>query len=142
MKTRLGFVSNSSSSSFIIIDAKNGYDKIETEELNNALGQNDFGWEIDDYKSIHSRINFAYLQALYHDFEKQEDLIKMIEEVIKDNSNVKEIKWGINLDNSYIDHQSNASEGKNIEMFESKQMMKDFIFGKDSYIHTDNDNHL
>lgn len=142
MKIRLGFVSNSSSSSFIVIDAKNGYDKIETEELNNALGQNDFGWEIHDYKSIHSRINFAYLQALYHDFEKQEDLIKMIEEVIKDNSNVKEIKWGINLDNSYIDHQSNASEGKNIEMFESKQMMKDFIFGKDSYIHTDNDNHL
>ena len=73
----------------------------------------------------------------------------MLEEVIKENSDITNIIYCISddIDNTenkqwgYIDHQSAACEGENIEMFENKRKLKDFIFGIDSYIHTDNDNH-
>jgi vesicle coat complex subunit len=69
----------------------------------------------------------------------------MLDKVIKENSNIKELIYCIGDYNSknwgYIDHQSNACESENIEMFENEETLKDFIFGRSSYIHTDNDNH-
>jgi len=41
---------------------------------------------------------------------------------------------------SYIDHQSSASEGQNIEMFESEISLFNFLFSSDSSIQTGNDN--
>ena len=163
MKIRLGFVSNSSSSSFVIIDASRGYDSLEGTTLNigPGLGDAEFGWGPEKVEGIGARINFAYLQANYAEpiidplLEKAKKVVyghsneyfAMLEEVIKENSHVQEIvsdfekdKWGA-FDNGYIDHQSSAREGKNMEIFESKEMLRDFIFGKASYIQLDNDNH-
>lgn len=64
----------------------------------------------------------------------------MIVEVIKENSEVEVVEYALDED-SYIDHQSAAYEGENEEIFENKQKMKDFIFGRGSYIQLDNDNH-
>jgi hypothetical protein len=139
MKIRNGFISNSSSTSFVIINAKTGY-----EELNptyddiyivGASGESEFGWGPDTIYDIHSRINFAYLQAIV--LKKEE----MLEEIILKNSNIKKIEYSKNIKEGYIDHQSSASEEKNIEIFENKKNLKNFIFGKDSFIELDNDNH-
>lgn len=162
----MGFVSNSSSSSFVIIDANRGYENIDDSilEVDSNFGRRDFGWGPEKITDIGSRITFSWIQAMHmkedHDplveqilIVKNESLnpyLNMLEEVIKENSNVKEIEWKISIeydDNdkdkewAYIDHQSSAEEGCNTEMFESKQKLKDFIFGKDSYIQLDNDNH-
>jgi len=70
MKIRQGFVSNSSSSSFIIINELNGpIDNGAT--LNNDVlivgmkGKKYFGWEQEKSYDFNSKLNFAYLQLLY-----------------------------------------------------------------------------
>lgn len=146
MKIRSGFVSNSSSSSFIVINAQHGYEFPTFNEnliVDSSLGEIEFGWGPDTIYSVGSRITFSYIQALY---ANKKEWIEMLEKVIKENCNVKTISWDISIDYrdhdyAYIDHQSSAEEGQNIEMFESEQKLKDFIFGTDSKIELDNDNY-
>jgi hypothetical protein len=147
MKIKTSFIPNSSSSSFIVIDAFDGYKELHCDEnliVNSDFGETEFGWGPDVIKDIGSRIIFSYLQTYYGNNKKWLD---MLESVIKENSNVKTIEWKIiydcndnNLVWSYIDHQSSAEEGINIEMFENKNNLKDFIFGRGSKIVLDNDN--
>lgn len=70
MKYRVGFVSNSSSSSFVVIGEK----LIDKEHMKNYYtdgiwnsysgGETKFGWGPEDYGYVHDRVNFAFLQAL------------------------------------------------------------------------------
>lgn len=148
MKKRLGFVSNSSSSSFIVIG---GNVKIPQISLDNGIlripqtfgGEIEFGWLVDDHTDIGSKINFAYMQAEYTNNLYYKT---MLDDVLKDNLEVDEIENNISNDwndifYGYIDHQSAGYEEKNLEMFESEESLKLFIFGSESLIHTDNDNH-
>ena len=155
MKTRSGFVSNSSSSSFIIIS-----DNIDTEYIkllkkqyagttplvvDNEFGTTAFGLEPHEYNDFGSKVIFAYLQYLYIK-DKHPEWLVMLEKVLKNKLGVKEIKWIINTDGivenyAYIDHQSNSSEGSNIEIFDSKLKLTRFLFNTSSTINTDNDNY-
>lgn len=161
MKIRSGFVSNSSSSSFIVISHN---DKDESYELrkiyesagmttlvvDGKLGHTEFGWEREEYSDFGSKLIFAYLQSYYlikYKDERGEKWLAMLEEVIKETLGVEEIEWNINTDYAdgkntwaYIDHQSASYEGSNIEMFENKHSLKRFLFNTDSYIETGNDN--
>lgn len=136
MKRRTGFVSNSSSSSFIVI----GDGEIITPETRDKTlkvpedlgGETEFGWGPATHTDIGSRINFSYLQTEY-DGKNQE----MLENVIKEHLNVDTIEWSVD---GYIDHQSSAHEGENLEMFESEDILKKFLFASDSLIEEDNDN--
>ena len=145
MKIRKCFVANSSSSSFIVIDAKDGYDELNTRSsllvAGEELGETEFGWGPAELPDMGSRINFAYLQALY---SSNDDWVEMLETVIKENSAIRAFEWNMDIGfdgetHSYIDHQSNYPE--NTEMFESYGQLRDFIFGKGSKVILDNDNH-
>jgi hypothetical protein len=67
MKKRNGFVSNSSSSSFIVI----GENAFNIPILNSEVfiignnGHTDYGWEDEEYHEMDSRINFALIQSYY-----------------------------------------------------------------------------
>lgn len=156
MKIRNGFVSNSSSSSYIIID----YSCFSPPQLDKILyvdenfGETEFGWGPDTICGYGSRIIFSYLQVLYGDEDGK--WLEMLENSIKNNCGVEKIYWEISIGYSndkihletgnkifygYIDHQSNAMEYKNTEMFDSQQDLDQFLFGQKSCIKLDNDNH-
>jgi len=156
MKTRIGFVSNSSSSSFIVIDYKNEPSKIGLNDftlvVSPDLGKNQFGWEDERTFDWGSKIIFCYLQTIYaknknSKFKLYSDSwLTMLEDVIKEYTGCKKIEWFItteydhNSEYSYIDHASSAVEDRNTEMFDNYDSLSRFIFGSNSFIQTDNDN--
>lgn len=150
MKTRLGFVSNSSSSSFVVIgNSSLVIPKFETEEYCfGQKGETEFGWGPDDIYDFYSRVNFAYLQCVKNCHSKwccddepeisHQDWHDMLINVLKENTGLKEITFDVE---GYIDHQSSAAEDRNTEIFDDKETLAQFLFDGDSYIHLDNDNH-
>ena len=145
MKIRKGFVSNSSSSSFIVIS--NSFSLSNKMNLDSCIvgdeGETQFGWDVFDYFDTESKINFVYLQILYTGnkfIRKARE--NMFESVMIEQYGCSDIQYTISFKNfeSYIDHQSNAGCDKNIEMFRDKETLRSFLFDSESYIHTDNDN--
>lgn len=158
MKTRKGFVSNSSSSSFIVIGNKEQcpakMSKIDDVLLVGTLGEVEFGWEPRRYSNMYDRINFAYLQTqcagdigvrwlvMLDEMLKRRFGAERVEYMINEwcASSVKRNEYGTYRE-GYIDHASSAREGENTEMFENTDALERFLFCVDSYIQGDNDNH-
>jgi hypothetical protein len=141
MKTRLSFVSNSSSSSFIIISDRKPFEDLSRYYNTNLIidsnfGWYEFGWKQDEYYDFGTKAIFARLQA---DYVHNKKWIKMLNEVIITELKLKSLSW--NLIDAYIDHQSASYEGKNTEMFENRQQLSNFLFSPCSSIRTDNDNY-
>lgn len=150
MRIRTDFITNSSSTSFVVIDSKHGhfFPNFESSVLvvDSTLGETEFGWGPEIIRDLGSKINFAYIQTNYG---KNEEWLNMLADVITENTNIKTIVWNITDEYDskdgkswgYIDHQSSAHEGENTEIFDSKDVLKDFIFGRKSCIVLDNDNY-
>lgn len=141
MKIRNGFVSNSSSSSFIVISEDESTYRPPTLSANFFIGddgRNDFGWQDERYWDFESKLNFAFLQAKAASEDNNDNWTDMLWVVLGECGAI-EIdedmdKW------SHIDHQSAYCEGENCEMFESEEQLRNFLFNTSSYIQCENDN--
>ncbi len=161
MKIRSGFVSNSSSSSFIVIGTATPKDIAKLRGqwggkkdliIIPDLGCHQFGWESTKYTHFWDRVFFAWIQAASMQKKREKggrpEWMRMLNKVLKNKLKVKNIYWnGVSLnfneetkDWCYIDHQSAAIEGRNTEMFESEEALINFLFASDSYIQGGNDN--
>lgn len=136
MKIRSGFVSNSSSSSFVVIGHSGKFDKPFTIDGDDVIIIDDdyfFGWDFIRYTTVEDRIAWAWLQAQY---ANKPELLEMIKKAVFEVTGKKlDCRADINRE-SYIDHQS-VDEG---DIFESMDELKSFIFDKESVVRTGNDN--
>ena len=145
MKVRKGFVSNSSSSSFVIISSNNLYDyRVYGDYIIGDDGECEFGWDVETYSDIPSKINFAYMQAMY---VKHNEWLNMLTCAIVNHTGCDNVRSNLTIDwkdkekrQGYIDHQSASTEGENTEIFESIETLTNFLFSPHSYIETGNDN--
>ena len=113
----------------------------------------EFGWEVEDYYGAASKasycMTYAFQMAQYYtveggygyNMEFVKHLLDMLTEVIMENTKAKSVEYVKSDDQyyayGYIDHKSFDVCS---DAFESKETLKNFIFNKNSYLHTDNDN--
>lgn len=152
MKTRIGFVSNSSSSSFIVIaNVKGSYfpPSLPANFTLGEYGEKEFGWQQERYSDFYSKINFAYIQARAAQDAGNNDWMTMISTVLQACGVVNllvSIVTSYDYDGpdwAYIDHASAycKDQAQNCEMFDSEEELRNFLFNSESYIENDNDNH-
>jgi len=125
------FETNSSSTHSISIDENaTVFSSITPDKNGNiVLTGGEFGWEFETYYSPLVKANYCAL-----DIGDNVDEKKMLIEVIKEHTGAKDVIFELD---GYIDHQS---AGTTSDAFESKELLKSFIFGKNSVLETGNDN--
>ena len=133
MKSRNGFVSNSSSTSFVVIGSGERLEQMTSQIILDDCFE--FGWSHDTTKYVSGRIAFAWMQAVY---QENETWISWIKEIVKEVTGYELIcNIDVNNGNSYIDHQS---IGENNDIFYTKESLKAFMFDTESYVEMGNDN--
>jgi hypothetical protein len=156
VKIRLGFVSNSSSTSFIVIGHTISNDLINVIKVtleNSTIvidnkGELEFGWDDARYTTFWDRLNFTMIQIMYQKQYENSEKYQMLKNVLKLTLDVDVIENKLSLEyicgknefHAYIDHQSSIVESENIEMFESEEKLRLFLFSEESYIQGGNDN--
>jgi len=94
-----------------------------------------FGWEIEEYRDWETKASYCAV-----DNWCDQKRIALLTEVLKEVTGASDVEYLITteLEVSYIDHQSS---GVSSILFENKETLKKFIFGSNSVLYTDNDNH-
>lgn len=132
IRTNVFETNSSSSHSISISDGDELRDTILPDENGVIhLRGGEFGWEWETYNSAESKANYCAI-----DCQNDLNMIKMLVEVIKEHTGARDVLFEFGK-YSYIDHQS---QGTSYDAFRSKEELRRFLFDRNSYIETGNDN--
>jgi len=138
------FETNSSSSHSISISDKNDSDLMDNSLIPNEDGNvilygGTFGWEIEDYFDAQTKASYMAIYASEWARDETENFITILKDTIKKQTGCKDVIFQFE-EYSSIDHQSVEGEDYHY-VFYNPEELRQFIFNKESYLHTDNDNH-
>lgn len=106
------------------------------------LNGDEFGWEFERYNDAYTKANYMRVYTEYCGDKEQEFKNKLIK-VIKEQTGAKEVILGESNDkyypHGYIDHQS-IEDNDYHYLFDDESVLKNFIFNKNSWLFTGNDN--
>ncbi len=137
------FETNSSSSHSISIanDSNGILETLPVVEGIVTLTGGCFGWDFEKFNDAQTKADYAAVFAIGDD-----KLQNMLTDVLREHTGAKKIVYDLTRDwkndnYSYIDHQSDRSEGgKAFEVFESPEKLKNWIFNPKSWLFIGNDN--
>ena len=158
MKTRFGYVSNSSSSSYIVMpddletaagDEEEAKQYIAGYAKENAWaggkwdglikdGEMKFGWQTMDYNSAAAKWNWLVLQAFYGGQEEMETVDGWLEDIGAPDINWNAVEIMDDKCDAYIDHQSVCPK-ETFSMIAPVGVWA-FLSSKNCFIHNGNDN--
>lgn len=98
------------------------------------LNTGHFGWENKTYKSFDSKLKYAFTLTQESENDQYLDMLK---KVLRTNI-LGEYDFKLGYTDGYVDHQS--VDGMADEIFESEETLESFLFCKQSYFTTGNDN--
>jgi len=120
---------------------------IPNEEGNVVLSGGEWGWEISDYYDAETKANYLLVYIMSQGGDRMNEMTEMLKDVIKEQTGCSDVDlqssgldWRGLPDFGYIDHQSIGDNDYHF-IFEDKEILRRFIFSKESWLHTDNDNH-
>jgi hypothetical protein len=134
------FETNSSSSHSLTISGK----VIRPSKLKDTntytIYGGEYGWGYETYSDPVSKISYTAVEALSTNNETLKD---WLEEIIKEMYKVDDVVYEFSTDyngpnHSYIDHQSYGTVADSVS---SKDDLEHFLFGDNSVLTIDNDNH-
>ena len=168
MKIRTGFVSNSSSSSFIVYGQSKWNENAERNlkayihrfidgHVFRYNPQEDFGWNFRVYYDWMSKFDWAFLQMYYHLYEPEhtyyyETMLEFLRLYYPEIERIETKRFQLEQypdfededyyvedePSGYIDHESIG--GENAEILEDVDTLRNFILCDDSFICNQNDN--
>lgn len=143
------FETNSSSCHTISVGSSGVYEGFTPNSNGEILLEpGEYGWEVEQYTNVESRLNYVmlYVRDWVSGEEKKYEFRHILEQVVFEHTGATKLDfvpeenpstWG---PAGYIDHQSVADNDLDF-LFKDSATLKSFLFDRDSYIQTDNDNH-
>ena len=142
------FETNSSSCHSISIDINNKNFTASSlyvdEDGYVTLTGGEFGWEQEEYFDALTKANYCAQDIYRYDWRSDSYSLdeykkNMLIDVIKEQTGCTDVLFDIqSLKDGYIDHESH---GTSYEAFQNKEILRNFIFNRNSYLETNNDNH-
>lgn len=157
------FETNSSSTHSITIDSTSNESlynpvppyMISEEGVFNHTCHGEYGWEIDTYTDVGTKIDYMSIYVRDWSKERQLKFMEVLENVVREHSGVSEVNFNFgdystfeyngnpykNYNEAHIDHQSVEDSDYDYLFENNGEKLKAFLFAPNSYFQTDNDNH-
>ena len=140
------FETNSSSTHSLVIDRNGDYVGMTPDENGEILCYpQSFGWSVIKYADPEMKLAYLliYIRDWLHDETSKIMHTAVLRKMVEDHTGARIVRLRTDEegadDDGYIDHQS-VEDGQLEAYFRDPQLMKDFVFGRSSYIETGNDN--
>lgn len=136
------FETNSSSTHSIAIGSDTDLLGFSPNTTDNGIEihTDDFGWSYEIYGSVESRLSYILIYIRDWSGDKHEEFTQVLTNVVSDHTGAAYIKLIEDKEKGYIDHQSVEDQNYHY-LFEDPSVLKTFLFSKDGYVETDNDNY-